>query len=112
MVYLAKLEKKVLPTAEIQEGLSILARRREFTAILHQEVEARKLGVRNVMASIDDLYYFPSYFIKGNDGAIIIVKETKFTDEERAALVCFLKLQGSWPCPLAWKEELYIEGGK
>jgi len=106
------LEKKIPLTAGIQEGLGKLAQRREFTAILHQEVEARKLDVWHVMASLNDLYCLTSYRTNGNDGAIIIVKEVQFTGGERAALVCLLKLQSSWPCPLAWKEVLHTKGGK
>ena len=112
MVYLAKLEKKIPPTAGIQEGLGKLAKRREFTEILQREMEARKLFDWRVMAFFGDLYRDTSYCINGNDGATIIVKETKFTDSHRVALVCLLKLQSSWPCPLPWKEVLHKKGGK
>ena len=107
MVYLAKLQKKVPQTAGIQRGLGELAQSDEFTAILHQEVEARKLDVIDVMACVDHLYHEVSSRTKGNDDTvnnIIIVRATKFNDNERAALVIFLKVQGNWPNPLDWRE--------
>ncbi|PUU72891.1 hypothetical protein B9Z19DRAFT_1069422 [Tuber borchii] len=107
IVYQAKLEKKIPPTGGIEEGLSELAERREFTDILELEAEASKLHNWDVLAAFDTLYHESKYSTNGDDGANIIVKETEFRDTERAALVCLLKLQSSWPCPLAWKEELH-----
>ena len=107
MVYLAKLQKKVPQTVGIQKGLSELAQSDEFTATLDQEVEARNLDVIDVMACVDHLYDEVSSRTKGNDDTvndIIIVRDTKFNDNERAALVIFLKVQGNWPNPLDWRE--------
>ena len=108
IVFLAKLQKKVPPTAGIQQGLDKLAKSGEFTTILHQEVQARKLNVMDVMAWVDDIYYEVSKRTKGNDDTvndnIIIVRTAKFNDNERAALVTFLKVQDNWPNPLDWKE--------
>ncbi|PUU72884.1 hypothetical protein B9Z19DRAFT_1136437 [Tuber borchii] len=106
IVYQAKLEKKISPTAGIKEGLRESAEGREFTDILKLEVKAHKLDDWYVMPAFDDLYSQSKYNTHGNDGAIIIVDETCWMDNHRAALVCFLKLQSS-PCPLPWKEELY-----
>ncbi|PUU72889.1 hypothetical protein B9Z19DRAFT_1136443 [Tuber borchii] len=107
IVYQAKLEKKISPTAGISEGLRELAEGREFTDILELEVKARKLYDWQVMEAFDNLYRESKYSANGNDDAIIIVSETSWMDNHRAALVCLLKLQSSWPCPLAWKEELH-----
>jgi len=107
MVYLAKWQKKVSQTTDIQNGLGELAQSDEFTSILHQEVEARKLDVIDVMACVDHLYDEVSSRTNGNDDTvndIIIVRTTKFNENERAALVIFLKLQGNWPNPLDWRE--------
>ena len=112
MVYQAKLEKNILSIAGIQEGLCKLAEGREFTEIPELEVKAHKLVDWRVIVSFDHLYFNTSCYTNGNDGAIIIVKETKFTNNERAGLVCLLKLQSSWPCPLPWKEVLHTKGGK
>ncbi|PUU72885.1 hypothetical protein B9Z19DRAFT_1069416 [Tuber borchii] len=102
----AILEGKISPTAIITKGLRELAEGREFTNILELEVKARKLYDRQVMEAFEDLYRKSKYNVYGNDGATIIVSETSWMDNERAALVCLLKLQSSWPCPLPWKEEL------
>lgn len=93
---------------ETQQGLNELAKTGEFTTILHQEVQARKVNVMDVMAWVDDIYYEVSKRTKGNDDTvndnIIIVRTAKFNDNERAALVAFLKVQDNWPNPLVWKE--------
>ncbi|PUU80420.1 hypothetical protein B9Z19DRAFT_1079508 [Tuber borchii] len=106
IVYLAKLEKKVPPTVGVQEGLDKLAQSNEFTAILHKEVSARRLSVTDVMASVSHLYDEVCNRTNGNHdiGSLIIVK-TKFNDNERAALVIFLKVQDNWKKPLEWMEE-------
>ncbi|PUU78229.1 hypothetical protein B9Z19DRAFT_1193493 [Tuber borchii] len=106
MVYLSQLQKKVPPTAGIQQGLDRLAQGDEFTTILHKEVEARKLGVKDVMACIDYLYERVSHRTNGNDNDFhntIIVRALDYNDYEMAALVIFLKVQSNWPNPLKWK---------
>lgn len=40
----------------VQEGLDKLAQSSEFAVILHKEVQARKLSVTDVIASISHLY--------------------------------------------------------
>ncbi|PUU73429.1 hypothetical protein B9Z19DRAFT_1135166 [Tuber borchii] len=114
IVYQAKLEKKIPPTTGIQEGLGKLAEGREFTDILEQEVKARRRLDLGFTVSFENLYHNTSWRTNGNDGAIIIVEETTFPDNDRAALVCLLKLQSSWLCPLPWKEKLheFPKGGK
>ena len=106
MVYLSQLQKKIPPTAGIQQGLDKLAQEGEFTAILHKEVEARRLEVKDVMACVDDLYEMVSNRTNGNDDAfhnMIIVRAGQFNSNELAALVIFLKVQSNWPNPLNWK---------
>ena len=106
MVYLCQLQKKVPPTAGIQQGLSGLAQEDEFTAILHKEVEACRLEVGDVMACVDDLYERVSNCTNGNDNDsrnMIIVRAGQFNSNELAALVIFLKVQSNWPNPLNWK---------
>ena len=102
------MQKKVPPNAGIQQGLDELAKSGEFTTILNQEVQARKLNVMNVMAWVNDIYYKVSKRTKGNDDIvndnIIIVRTPKYNDNERAALVTFLKVKDNWPNPLDWKE--------
>ena len=106
MVYLSQLQKKVPPAAGIQQGLDKLAQEGEFTAILHIEVEARKLEVKDVMACIDDLYETVSNRTNGNDNDfrhMVIVRADQFNSNELAALVIFLMVQSYWPNPLNWK---------
>ncbi|PUU75642.1 hypothetical protein B9Z19DRAFT_1089895 [Tuber borchii] len=113
IVYLAKLEKKVPPTVGVQEGLDKLAQSNEFTAILHKEVQARKLSVTDVMASISHLYDEVCNRTNGDDDTIdylIIVRTTKFNDNERAALAIFLKVQDNWQNRLEWMEGEIMEG--
>ena len=52
MVFLAKLQQKVQPTAEIQQGLRKLAQSSEFITILNKEVEDCKLDAGDVMAGV------------------------------------------------------------
>ncbi|PUU75643.1 hypothetical protein B9Z19DRAFT_1130947 [Tuber borchii] len=92
MVFLAKLQQKVPPTAGVQQGLCKLAQSGEFTAILDKEVEARKLDARDVIAGVSHLYRRASNGTNGNDD-IITIRATKFNDNERAALAVFLKIQ-------------------
>jgi len=113
MVYFAKLRQKVPQTAGIQAGLDKLAQGREFTTALHKEVKDRKLGVKDVMASVNDLYQQVSKRTNGNDDTfndIIIVRASKFSDNERAALAVFFKIQSNWPNPVKWREETSLKG--
>ena len=99
----------------IQQGLDKLAQLPEFTAVLHKEVEARNLDFKDVMACVGRLYEKVSNRTNGNDDTFndsIIVRATKFTDDERAALVILLKLQGNWPYPLWWREDKPCKGGE
>jgi len=83
-----------------------LAQGGEFTAIIHKEVEARRLEVKDVMACIGGLYEKVSNRTNGNDNAshnMIIVRAAQFNSNELAALVIFLKVQSNWPNPLNWK---------
>ena len=87
-----------------------MAQSDEFTTILHQEVQARKLDVMDVMACVDNLYEGIADRTKRNDNTYlgrIIVRINKLNDNERAALVIFLKVQDNWQNPLYWRE-LYM----
>ena len=87
-----------------------MAQSDEFTTILHQEVQARKLDVVDVMACVDNLYEGIADRTKRNDNTYlgrIIVRINKLNDNERAALVIFLKVQDNWQNPLYWRE-LYM----
>jgi len=113
-VYLAELQKKIPPTALRQQGLDKLAQLHEFTGVLHKEVQARNLDVKDVMACFDHFYKKVSNRTNGNDDTFndsIIVRATKFTDNERAALVTLLKIQSNWPHPLKWREDTLCKGG-
>ncbi|PUU78325.1 hypothetical protein B9Z19DRAFT_1065127 [Tuber borchii] len=115
IVYQAKLQKKVPPSAGIQQGLGKLAQSGEFTEILHQEVQARKLDVMHVMACVDNLYKGIADRTKRNDNISlgrIIVRINKLNDYERAALVIFLKVQDNWQNPIYWRELYMCKGGK
>lgn len=113
MVYLAKLQKKVPPTAGIQQGLDKLAQGREFATALRKEVQARKLDVQDVMASVNNLYEQVSRCTNGNDDTfndIIIVRASKFSDNERAALAVFFKIQSNRPNRVNWREDTSLKG--
>ena len=113
MVYLAKLKKKVPRTAGIQQGLDKLAQGREFTTALRKEVQARKLDVQDVMASVSCLYKTVSKCTKGNDDTwndIIIIRASKFSDNERAALAVFFKIQTIGLSRINWREDTSLKG--
>ena len=113
MVYLAKLQKMVPPTAGIQQGLDKLAQGPEFATALRKEVQARKLDVPDVMASVNHLYEQVSKCTNGNDDTfndIIIIRASKFSDNERAALAVFFKIQGHWPNRVNWREDPSLKG--
>ena len=67
IVYLAELQKNIPPTALRQQGLDKLAQLPEFTGVLHKEVQARNLDVKDVMACFDHLYEKVSNRTNGND---------------------------------------------
>ena len=73
-------------------------------------MQARKLDVMDVMACVDNLYEGIADRTKRNDNTYlgrIIVRINKLNDNERAALVIFLKVQDNWQNPLYWRE-LYM----
>jgi len=105
MVYYARMDERVPPTAGVQEGLDTLARTHEFTAALKEEVLTCKLDFKDAMGSIDHLYAKVCDRSKGNDiswNDSIIIRAGDFGDNERAALVSFLTIQNRWPDPLEW----------
>ncbi|PUU80431.1 hypothetical protein B9Z19DRAFT_1063467 [Tuber borchii] len=113
MVYLAKVEQKVAPRAGIQEGLDKLAKGREFTTALRKEARDRKLSVNDVMASVNHLYVQASKCADDNDDTfrnIIIVRASKFSDNERAALAVFFKIQSNWVNAFKWREDTSLKG--
>ncbi|PUU76065.1 hypothetical protein B9Z19DRAFT_1109681 [Tuber borchii] len=115
MVYFVKLQKKVPPTASIQQGLDWLAKQREFITVLHKEVQIRQLCAKEVMACVNRLHEVVSNHTNGNDDAfndIVIVRAAKFSDNEGAALVIFLKVQSNWPNPVNWREDTSEKGGE
>ncbi|PUU80429.1 hypothetical protein B9Z19DRAFT_1123616 [Tuber borchii] len=112
MVYEAKLQKKIPPTLGIQQGLDKLAHGREFSAALGKEVQARKLDLQDVMASVNRLYEIVSKCTSGNDDTfndIIIVRASKFSDNERAALAVFFKIQSRLNA-FKWREDTSLKG--
>jgi len=109
MVYLAELKNKVSPSIYVQQGLDKLAKLPEFTAALYREVQARNLAIKDVMACVDNLYRKVYDQMKGNDDIfinIIYVRPTQFSENERAAIVTFLKVQDNWINPIYWRENI------
>ncbi|PUU73559.1 hypothetical protein B9Z19DRAFT_1134978 [Tuber borchii] len=100
-----KLAEKISPTAGTQEGLNELAKRKEFTTILKDEVEARGLTVQRVMASFHRLDSLLSKPLRFNARATMVVRRANFTNEERAALVILLKVQERWPKGFLYYED-------
>ncbi|PUU84197.1 hypothetical protein B9Z19DRAFT_1118042 [Tuber borchii] len=90
----------------VQEGLDKLAQRSEFTEVLHKEVQARKLVVEDVMACLNHVYDKVCKRTKDMEDAMVVVRVARYTDNERAALVVFLKLQDNWLYPLDWIEDM------
>ena len=111
MIFLAKLQQKVPPTAGVQQGLCKLAQSSEFTTILDKEVEDRTLDARDVKAGVSHLYQKASNCAKGNDD-IITIRASKFNDNQRAGFTSFLKIQSNWPNPLNWKENTSCKEGE
>jgi len=93
-------------------GLVPLAQRKEFNAILDEEVKVRKLSAKDVIACIGNLYARVYECARGNDDLRggIVVRASKFNDNECAALVTFLKLQSQWRIPLDWIEDTSRKG--
>jgi len=112
MVRLAEWEKKIPPDPDggTQEGLDKLAQLSEFTIILNEEVQARQLVAEDVIASVHHLYELLLQRRRCN--ADIIVRASEYQDNERAALVTFLRVQSNWLHPLAWSEDTSEEGKK
>ena len=86
-----------------------MAKKREFTTVLHEEVQRRRLRFKDVMACVHCLHseVFDRFNGAGNEdnfGGIIFVSDDKFSDNERAALVSFLRVQSRWENPVYWKE--------
>ncbi|PUU80426.1 hypothetical protein B9Z19DRAFT_1123604 [Tuber borchii] len=117
IVYAAKLQKMVPPYAKMQEGLDWLALEREFTTVLNKEVQRRQLCFKDVMACVHRLHSEMCDRFRGagnvdNYGSVIFVRDDKFSDNERAALVSFLKVQSSWENPVNWEEVTGCKGGQ
>jgi len=93
----------------MQEGLDLLAQEHEFTKVLYKEVERRGLCFKDVMVCVHRLHseVFDRFNDAGNEenfGSFIFVRDDKFSDNERAALVSFLKVQSRWGNPVNWEE--------
>jgi len=87
----------------------------EFTAVLNEEVLARKLEAKDVMACVGHLYATAHNPTDGNDDTftnVIILRAAEFKANERAALVTFLKVQSGWACPHDWTEDAACKAGE
>ncbi|KAF8471060.1 hypothetical protein BDZ91DRAFT_717552 [Kalaharituber pfeilii] len=85
--------------------LMALSNTKDFTKILQRVAEERNLIQKEIKAQVPHLYHGVSKFAHGNDRHIII-RTHNLTVNERAAIVCFWKLQNEWPVPrLTWEEE-------
>ena len=88
-------------------GLYQLSKQPEFTKVLHEEVEARGLVLKDVATCVEDIYWdllppSPSY----DPNETIVIRDVDFTAEQRAALVTFMKVQSKWESPRSWREEI------
>jgi len=93
----------------------MVAQRPEFTTVLNEEVLARKLNAKDVIACVGHLYAKAYNPRDGNDDAhtnVIILRTAKFEENERAALVTFLKVQSKWACPHDWREDAACKTGE
>ncbi|KAF8457032.1 hypothetical protein BDZ91DRAFT_744674 [Kalaharituber pfeilii] len=98
---LHKIEKK----GGACDRLMALSNTEEFTKILQRVAEERNLIQKEIKAQVPHLYHGVSKIAHGNDSRMII-RTHDLTVNERAAIVCFLKLQNEWPVPsLTWEEE-------
>ena len=82
-----------------------LADQPEFTKVLHEEVQARGLVLKDVVACARSIYFgllAPWYSLDKT----IVISDTDFTAEAHAALITFMKVQSKWKHALSWKEEV------
>jgi len=87
-----------------QEGLDELAKRKEFTKILENQVEERGLNAKKVMAAfhrLESLVSKPPSLA----GLTVTVPFAGFKEEERAALVILFKVQEKWLMNFKVEEE-------
>jgi hypothetical protein len=86
----------------IQKQLNALAKLPAFRKILENEVNKRKLVLRDVESCVGHIYHEVAKHAHGNR-EVIEINEQDFGPNELAALVSFFRLQSQWPNALHWK---------
>ena len=84
-------------------GVCRLNEEPEFIKVLHEEVQARGLVLKDVKACAWNIYSRLLAPWCDRDEAIVI-SEMDFTAEEYAALITFMKVQRKWGYGLSWEE--------
>ncbi|KAF8454047.1 hypothetical protein BDZ91DRAFT_748359 [Kalaharituber pfeilii] len=98
---------KIKTKGGTNDRLMALSNTEDFTKILQRVAEERNLIQKEIKAQVPHLYHGVSKIAHGNDSHWrMIIRTHDLTVNERAAIVCFLKLQNEWPVPsLTWEEE-------
>jgi hypothetical protein len=86
----------------VQQKLNMLARRSDFNEILLEEVDKRKLVLKDVWACVDKIYHEVSKHAHGNREPIQL-KVEEFTKNELVVLISFFRLQKKWSYALEWQ---------
>ncbi|PUU84085.1 hypothetical protein B9Z19DRAFT_1164200 [Tuber borchii] len=91
---------------EIHEiAIAQLTQQREFTKVLHKEVKARGLVLKDVEICVQEIYDRLLHPWRLGDKTLVI-SDKHFTAEEYAALITFMKVQSKWQRPLSWREDV------
>jgi len=89
----------------VEAGLYELIEQREFTEILLGEAQARGLVPEDLVDCAKSIY-FELHPPGGDLNETFVIRDTDFTEKERAALIAFMKLQSEWSNSLSWREDV------
>ncbi|PUU84084.1 hypothetical protein B9Z19DRAFT_1060494 [Tuber borchii] len=101
----AKLENLAEWVANHEVATIQLTSNPQFTKVLHEEVQARRLVLEDVATCVHEIYFRLLSPWRCRDKTVVI-SETDFTAEEYAALITFMKVQSKWQYPLSWREDV------
>lgn len=89
---------------DVEAGLCRLIGEPEFIEIIRQEAQARGLVFNDIDVSARDIYsnLLPCLYCDET----VVIRDTDFTEKERAALITFMKMQSKWPDAIPWREDV------
>jgi len=98
-----------------EEALYELMEYQEFTEIIQKEAQARGLVLEDVADCAKSIYFdlLPPGCGRDHDREeTFAIRDTDFTEKERAALITFMKVQSKWPHALRWREDVSGKAGE